>query len=274
MFVLGWLCTQLELMPYYLRARGAKPYELTVPELFLDLYVVCVILTLIPRKVRIWIKALLYIILYGVALVDMFCYVRFESTLTPTMLMLVAETSTQEAREFFSGYLSWDIVTTSVGWILLLIAVHILWTFIRCWLNKVRQRMILPKVNDGVVVGLRAVMGCVVVWCLYSSISQTWDNKVAMRRLFSCNTLGEVEREQNRKDHAKLYLPVYRLVFGIYANSLADQHRIPAPSTRLNGRRREPASSANRLPSAYKSLLLMQITYVSFARSAFFLKKL
>ena len=223
MFVLGWLCTQLELMPYYLRARGAKPYELTVPELFLDLYVVCVILTLIPRKVRIWIKALLYIILYGVALVDMFCYVRFESTLTPTMLMLVAETSTQEAREFFSGYLSWDIVTTSVGWILLLIAVHILWTFIRCWLNKVRQRMILPKVNDGVVVGLRAVMGCVVVWCLYSSISQTWDNKVAMRRLFSCNTLGEVEREQNRKDHAKLYLPVYRLVFGIYANSLADQ---------------------------------------------------
>ena len=62
-----------------------------------------------------------------------------------------------------------------------------------------------------------------VAWCLYSGISQTWDNKVAMRRLFSCETLGDVEREQNRKDHAKLYLPVYRLAFGIYANSLADQ---------------------------------------------------
>ena len=58
MFALGWLCTQLELMPYYLRERGAKPYELTLPELFLDIYVICVILTLIPRKVRIWIKAL------------------------------------------------------------------------------------------------------------------------------------------------------------------------------------------------------------------------
>ena len=55
MFVLGWLCTQLELMPYYLRDLGAKPYELTLPELFLDIYVVCVILTLIPRKVRIWV---------------------------------------------------------------------------------------------------------------------------------------------------------------------------------------------------------------------------
>ena len=103
MFALGWMCTQLELMPYYLRERGAKPYELTVPELFLDIYALCVVLTLIPRKIRLWVKALLYIFLYGVAIADVFCYVRFESTLTPTMLMLVAETSRQEAREFFVG---------------------------------------------------------------------------------------------------------------------------------------------------------------------------
>ena len=223
MFALGWLCTELELMPYYLRERGAKPYELTLPELFLDIYALCVVLTLIPHKIRLWVKSLLYLILYGVAIADVFCYVRFESTLTPTMLMLVSETSSQEAREFFSGYLSWAILTTNVGWILLLMLIHILWTFVRRLLNEIRQQMILPKANKGFVIGLQAVLGCVVAWCLYSSISQTWDNKVAMRRLFSCETLGDVEREQNRKDHAKLYLPVYRLAFGIYANSLADQ---------------------------------------------------
>ena len=223
MFALGWMCTQLELMPYYLRERGAKPYELTVPELFLDIYALCVVLTLIPRKIRLWVKALLYIFLYGVAIADVFCYVRFESTLTPTMLMLVAETSRQEAREFFVGYMNFAIITTNVGWILLLLLIHILWTFLHRWLNSVRQQMILPKLNEGVVIGIQALLGCLVAWCLYSSISQTWDNKMAMRRLFSCNTLGEVEREQNRKDHAKLYLPVYRLAFGIYANSLADQ---------------------------------------------------
>ena len=223
MFALGWMCTQLELMPYYLRERGAKPYELTLPELFLDIYVLCVFLTLIPRKIRLWVKALLYIFLYGVAIVDVFCYVRFESTLTPTMLMLVAETSSQEAREFLSGYLSFAILMTSVGWILLLMLIHIIWTFIRRRLNNARRLMVLPKLNEGVVIGIQAVLGCLVVWCLYSSISQTWNNKVAVRRLFSCATLGDVEREQNRKDHAKLYLPVYRLAFGIYANSLADQ---------------------------------------------------
>ena len=230
MFALGWLCCHLEIMPYYLRNRGAQAYEFTIPELFLDLYIVCVILTLIralTSRLSSVISHLLllttYLILYGVAIVDVFCYVRFESTLTPTMLMLVTETSRQEALEFFYGYMNFAIITTNVGWILLLVLIHILWTFVRRWLNNIRQQMILPKVNEGVVIGIQAVLGCLVAWCLYSSISQTWNNKVAMRRLFSCNTLGEVEREQNRKDHAKLYLPVYRLAFGIYANSLADQ---------------------------------------------------
>ena len=39
MFALGWICTQHEIMPYYLRNKGAEPYELSMPELFLDIYV-------------------------------------------------------------------------------------------------------------------------------------------------------------------------------------------------------------------------------------------
>ncbi|MBR7030809.1 MAG: phosphoethanolamine transferase [Prevotella sp.] len=222
MFALGWICTQLEIMPYYLRNRGAEPYELSAPELFLDVYVVCVILTLIPKKIRIWVKALLYVFFYGVALVDMFCYERFESTLTPTMLMLAMETTGQEAREFLSGYLSWETVKSGVGWILLLIIVHILWTILRRLFVKMHQRLILPKVNPIIFKGFKAVLGCVVAWLLYSSISQTWDNKVAIRQLFSCETIGAVEHEMTKKEKANLYLPVYRLAFGIYANGLAD----------------------------------------------------
>ena len=226
MFALGWLCTQLEIMPYYLRDRGAKPYELSAPELFLDIYLLCVVLTLIPRKIRIWVKALLYLFLYGIAIVDVYCYERFESTLTPTMLMLVGETNGQEAKEFLESYLSWDVVKTSVGWILLLMLVHILWTFIRSWLVKIRKRIILPKVNKGLVIGLRAVLGCLVGWLLYSSVTQVWDNKVAMQRLFSYDTIGQVEHELTKKDQAKLYVPVYRLAFSIYANRLASHQLI------------------------------------------------
>ena len=227
MFVLGLLCTQLEIMPYYLRNRGAEPYDLSVPELFLDIYVVCVLLTLIPRKVRIFVKALLYVLLYGVAIVDMYCYERFESTLTPTMLMLVGETTPQEASEFLTGYLSWDLVSTIVGWVLLLILVHILWTFVRRPLCKRLQQMIvLPQFNPIAVSSMKAVPSLVVACLLVVCVSETWDNKVAIHRMFTYDTVGQVERELTRKDQANLYVPIYRLVFSAFANHLASHQLV------------------------------------------------
>ena len=238
MFALGWLCTQTEIMPYYLRDRGAKPYELSAPELFFDIYVVCAILTVIPRKIRLCVKALLYLFLYGVALVDMFCYERLESTLTPTMLMLVGETSGREALEFLRGYLSRDIVITGqgitgLGWVLVLMLAHVAWTLLRMGTNRKRKtgtsrkrrQLMLPKVNAVVGSGFRVVLGCLVAWMLYSAVTQVWDNKVAMRRLFSYDTIGQVEHEMTQKHHARLYVPVYRVAFGIYANRLAS-HQI------------------------------------------------
>jgi len=223
MFALGWICTQHEIMPYYLRNKGAEPYELSMPELFLDIYIVCALLMLIPKKIRIWVKALLYVFLYGLALVDMFCYERFESTLTPTMLMLAMETTGQEAQEFLSGYLSWDIVKTGVGWILSLMTGHLLWTILRAIFKRMSKRMILlPKLHESVYTIPRLLIGLITGWCLYSAVSQTWDNKMAIRRLFACNTIGQVEHELNKKDKANLYIPVYRLAFGLYTNGLAD----------------------------------------------------
>jgi heptose-I-phosphate ethanolaminephosphotransferase len=226
MFVLGYLCTQLEIMPYYLRDRGAKPYELSVPELFLDIYIVCVLLTWIPRKVRIFVKALLYVVFYGVAIVDMYCYERFESTLTPTMLMLVGETTTQEAGEFLEGYLSWEVIKSQVGWLLMLILIHILWTFVRSRIRKNTQEMMLPQFNRVVIIGFKALFSVIVAVLLYSCLSQTWDNKVAMQRMFTYDTIGQVERELTRKDQANFYIPIYRLVFSVFANHLASHQLV------------------------------------------------
>lgn len=226
MFLLGYLCTQLEIMPYYLRDRGAKPYELSVPELFLDIYIVCVLLTWIPRKVRIFVKALLYVVFYGVAIVDMYCYERFESTLTPTMLMLVGETTTQEAGEFLEGYLSWEVIKSQVGWLLMLILIHILWNFVRSWIRKNTQEMMLPQFNRVVIIGFKALFSVIVAVLLYSCLSQTWDNKVAMQRMFTYDTIGQVERELTRKDQANFYIPIYRLVFSVFANHLASHQLV------------------------------------------------
>ena len=222
MYALGWMCTQLEIT---LHLKGAKPYELSAPELFLDIYAACVVLALIPRKVRYWVRALLYVALYSVALIDMFCYVKFESTLTPTMLMLFNETTKQESEEFLASYLNWEVISSYVGWILLLILTHIVWIFLRKQLGKMSNRIILPKVNDIIPMACKAVLGIVVAWLLVDAYNQCWDNKEAMKRLFSHNTIGQVEHELTRKDRAELYLPIYRLMFSVYANHLTD-HQI------------------------------------------------
>ncbi|MCR4583166.1 MAG: phosphoethanolamine transferase [Prevotella sp.] len=223
MLVLGWLCNELELMPFYLRNKGAEPYALALPELFFDLYIVCVVLCLLPRRLRQAVRALLYVILYGTALIDVFCYDHFQSTLTPTMLMLVGETNGREAGEFFSGYLSWDIFTQQTGWILLLMLCHLLWTQLRHWLGKLRQRLILPSLSDTVVLTMKALAGTATIVLVVIAACQSWDNQLAIRRLFSHSNLGQVEHELTLPDKAELFMPIQRLAFALHANKLASQ---------------------------------------------------
>ena len=222
MFMLGWVCTQVEIP---LNVNNAEPYDLSATELFFDLYLVCAILVLIPKKVRFWVRIPLYIILYGTAIVDMYCYVRFESTLTPTMLMLVNETTPQEAGEFLSGYLSWDILTSSVGYILLILLAHIIWTILRGVFKRLRKQLILPTLNPQLTsimaTTVRCILGIVVIVLMYFAWQECQINKEAIHKLMTKDTIGEVEHQLTQKPKPELYLPIYRLVFSLYANSLA-----------------------------------------------------
>ena len=222
MFALGYLCTQVELP---LNVNNPEPYDLSATELFFDLYLVCVLLALIPRKVRFWVRIPLYLILYGTAIVDMYCYVRFESTLTPTMLMLVNETTPQEAGEFLSGYLSWDILLSPVGYILLILLAHILWTILSSVFRSMRKRLILPTLNPrlmGVLAtAARCVLGIAIVWLMIFAWDECHYNKESIHKLMTKKTIGEVEHQLTQKPRPELYLPIYRLVFSLYANSLA-----------------------------------------------------
>ena len=227
MYLLGWICSVVELP---LNVAKPEPYDLWPLELFFDLYIVCALLMIFPQKIRIWVKALLYILFYGVAIVDMYCYVRFESTLTPTMLMLVGETNSREASEFFTSYLSLDILYSPVGYILILILGHIVWTILRSLFRPKkndmgRRRILLPMLNPAVghVVNtaVRCLLGIVVVCLMVEGWQECQINKEAIHKLMTRQNIGEVEHQLTQKPKPELYLPVYRLVFSLYANSLA-----------------------------------------------------
>jgi heptose-I-phosphate ethanolaminephosphotransferase len=219
MFALGYLCTQTEIR---LHLKGAKPYELSATELFFDLYLLCAVLALIPQKIRLWVRLLFAVVLYAVALIDMFCYVRFESTLTPTMLMLFFETTGQETKEFLNSYVGWDLLTSKTGWIILIAFLHILWSIFSTWWKRRNQRMGL-RLSPSVVLYSQSIMGVVALGLFVYCATECFPNKQAMGRLMSKSNLGEVEHELTTKGCANLYLPIHRMVFSLYANRLASQ---------------------------------------------------
>ena len=221
MYLLGCVCAWATLPD----TRNARLYDNLYLELFIDLYLLCILLTVLPRKVMLWVRALLYAVFYAAAVVDVYCFVKFESTLTPTMLLLVGETDSREAGEFIKSCVSPDIVFSPVGWVLLVILSHVLCVLRLRFPHFIprRQREFLKSLWLTAAHWVRkwamaeaAVVVVLVVWAAVSS----FHNKQATWKLMTGRTIGDVEHTLTEKDYAVLYAPVYRLAFSIYANTL------------------------------------------------------
>ena len=205
--------------------RGAHLYDNLYLELFLDVYVLTLILTVLPRKVMIWVRGFFYFALYATAVVDVYCFVKFQSTLTPTMLQLVGETDSRETGEFLRSCVSPDVLMSNVGWVLLLMFVHIISAL------RLRFPHFIPRRWRELIKSIwlracellrraRPVIGTAVLALLVWSVCTSAHNKAATHKLMTGTTIGDVEHTLTEKDHAVLYQPIYRLVFSIYANTL------------------------------------------------------
>ena len=228
MYILGVL-TAIVTQP-----KRHELYDNLYLELFFDLYIVCLILAWIPKKIRFCIRGVLYFVLYAAAIADVYCFVNFGATLNPSMLMLVGETNSSEASNFIAACLSPDVIFSSVGWVLLLIIMQVLTAFRRfrhfIWkasvlLTSFCKPLYRWLVEHIEVLGklLPQVLGVACIVLFIWSACTSWHNKVATHKLMTGKTIGEVEHTLTEKDCANLYMPVYRLAFSIYANKLAAQ---------------------------------------------------
>ena len=226
MYVLGVLCAVLTLPD----TKGAKLYDNLWLELFLDTYVACVVLSLIPRKIRVWVRRLLYVVLYSVAITDVFCFWKFGTTINPSMLLLVGETDSREAGEFFRTYLNFDVLLSPIGWIVLLMVAHAVIALRKklCRLFKINYSQLVKPFFTKVSAfadryRITHVSMVAVVVLLVWSVCSSWQNKKGMTRLMTADTIGEVEHILTEPDHGEFYLPIYRLAFSIYSNELASK---------------------------------------------------
>ena len=226
MYVLGIMCAYLTLPD----GKGQEVYDNLWLELFLDVYVVCALLTVMPKRVRRWVRLAFYLVLYGVAITDVFCFWKFGSVISPSMLMLVGETDSREAGEFLSTYLNLDVLSSPVALILLLMMLHVTVNLRRpiCKLAKVDYDKLRATVDFGFLRFFHRYLlypecGVVVLALLVWSMATSWNNKRGMTQLMTADTIGSIEHILTSPDHGNFYLPVYRLAFSIYSNHLASQ---------------------------------------------------
>lgn len=216
MYLLGVLCERAG--RYYI--KNVPMYKNTYLELFADLYVLCLLLMLAPPKIRGGLRTVLCVLFYGLAIIDVFCVVNFNSTITPTMLMLVGETNASEAGNFLSTYLNTSIFLSPVGLILLLIAIHVSISAFSPWTSAFfKERSTHFRLKPL----FMAMAGATVVLLLNLTVAKSAENKQKIAFLFTRNTIGEVEHVLTQTPTAQLYMPIYRLLFSIRANHLTSK---------------------------------------------------
>lgn len=230
------LASSIVTVPPY---KDAHMYSNAPWEIFLDVYVVALLLSVIPKSVRIrkreipmriLVKALVYLFTYTLYIVDTFCFVKFGSTLNPSMLLLMGETNGNEASEFFSSYVTADLLLSEVGVMLLIMLLHIIVAATATLFKRKRRRGRKPSALEDKwrrythLRGVASAAGALaVVGLLAWSATICWDNKMMFHRLMTKETIGDVEHELSAQPHAELYQPTYRFVFSVYCNELASQ---------------------------------------------------
>lgn len=205
-------------------------------ELFIDLYLCCLVLTLLPSKysltqfLRTSLRRIFYFVAYVLAFVDVFCFVQFKSTISPSILLLISETNPQEASGFFSTYITWDLFCSEISLVLLILLFHIAISTIhhnpRNILHKsLWAERIIAKWHDTFSINAVAfTRNCIVSFITFVMFAfgyaDSLQNKQLMQRLFSCETIGEVEKDFNKYPHSELYQPIYRLYYSVFSNNL------------------------------------------------------
>lgn len=220
MYVLGIVCTYAVVPD----KRGYHAWPLAPYELFFDVSIISVVLWLLPRSVAKWLKRFIYVFFYMIVLVDVYCFVKFDTTITPTMLLLVGETDSREAAEFLESYLTGSVVFSRLGWVLLVLLAHVAWVLI--WHNRLKCKAWL-ETKTGMALGVpgwwrmaEPWLGLLFLVMFVVSTVKCFADKTAFVRLMSYDNIGQVEHELTKKEKAQLYLPGYRLMFSIYANEL------------------------------------------------------
>lgn len=198
MYILGAICIVFEPLAWY----GSRLWSLL--ELCIDIYFLCLFISLFPKRVKGIFRAFLYIILYVVAIIDMTCYVRLGMGILPIYYQTFVQSNLNETTEMLETYLSTSIILSPLLLILVLLLLHII---VSCRKIKINYSFIHPYSRP---------IKLFVTVLLFCSLVFSYGNKKYLFYRVICQT-SELEFQEKffMTPKTGYYLPIYRLAYSI-----------------------------------------------------------
>lgn len=201
MYILGSICILTIYNQIYTNGQIKM-----LGELFLDTYILTFLVTIIPIKIRKYVKWIILCFLYLIAIVDLFCFSRIGTGISPNIIQLILETNKQESSEFFNSYITFGIFKSPIGIIIILLFIHIAVSII-----KKRNRF-----PSNAWVGF--IISILLIICTMISIKHKRDVIELLSTNSSKGLTNFFTADLSRSRVS--YLPIYRLVSALHINSI------------------------------------------------------
>lgn len=184
-------------------------------ELFIDLYLLCAVLSMLPRSLRKGVRGVLYVVFYALAIVDVFCRYRLGSPIGPALVQNVLFTNAREASEALATYVTWRSVCSPVLVVVALLLLHVASAVARSfgsghsrWHKALRWR--LPEHRQSA-----AGWGCLLM-ALLCALSSFTNKRFLYYNIIKADTNLESQYYlQLVPSTTEFYLPVYRLMHAL-----------------------------------------------------------
>lgn len=164
-----------------------------------------------PKKTAGLLRSMVAALIWCVALVDVYCYLKIGSVFGPTMAMLISETNGSEASEFFDSYV-WQPETLKVLGIFIvpLLAIPLLTKLFRRYIYRrfTRECRIMTS-------ALMTILLCISIAGIGTTIR-------TREYMFATSDPGTIERDMSDELFDRRCTPPFRFIASIYTQHLAN----------------------------------------------------
>lgn len=162
MYILGVVTIIIEVVTLHLSIPRFNFFSL-----ILDIYILCLILAILPRRAKRFFVLLVFFIAYVLAIINAFCVEHFYARIGPDILNVVLETNPRESSEFLHKYIGMELLWSGTGAIIALMFFHIVFAK---WFRK-RHFLVLKKNHYVVQLFLFFLLISSFLLCTHSRIS-------------------------------------------------------------------------------------------------------